>query len=246
MERISVSGATERDLENTDVSLQTENEELKARIEAITNLVEALQKRKDSVAIENEALKISIESKQIENSALLKEIEPLKKIIEELKATNEQLQATIEELRTRADSLAARKRELEERVAAIKEGEEAKKRSDEAVHLRNEQMRKSEQFAEFVRAKASGVRKIHVNGKEITARLVRVFLEIAGRGSMHVFEMSRSLGIPRSTITRDLGILRGMKWVCLKGSFKFGAYVLTDEGKSAIEQFGVKTSSDNL
>ena len=133
----------------------------------------------------------------------------------------------------------------QQRDEAIHQSDEAKQQSDkatwernEALNLRNQELQKSEKLVAFVKGKASGVKKIRVNGKEITARLIRVLLEVEAKGGAHAFELRESLGIPRSTMDRSLRFLQKMNWVRLEGSRKFGGFVLTEEGKSAIEKFG--------
>jgi hypothetical protein len=137
----------------------------------------------------------------------------LKNVNAELKIRNKQSQDRNEELRGTLKALHTSNEELQVKIGTLRQIEEGKQQGDEAIRLRNEQIKRSEEFTEFVKAKE--VKKIRVNGKEITSRLVRVILEISGRGSVHVFEMCRNLDIPRSTIIRDIGILRGMNWVCL-------------------------------
>jgi DNA-binding MarR family transcriptional regulator len=164
-------------------------------------------------------LRFSIESKQIEHDALLKEVESLKAINEESKSRNEQLKARIEELQAS--------------IGAINLSNEASKATIGAIQ-------ESDEFLKLVKEKANGVKKIRVNEKAIIPRIRRVFIEIAEKGSAHEFELCKNLDIPRSTMTRVLGILGKMNWIYLQGSHKFGSFVLTDEGKNVIEKFGVR------
>jgi len=213
-------------------SMQIEHTALLREIESLKKIDEALKAGNEELNRRIEALKADVEVLKASDEARRSRREAIKSSDEALKPDDGALKRRNEAIKTGNDALRSS-------AGAIKQNEEANKGSEEAKRLRNEQLSKSEEFAGFVKAKANEVKKIRVNGKVVTARLVRVFLEIADKGSVHIFEVRKNLDIPRSTMDHTLAILRKMNWVYLRGGQKFGAYTLTEEGKSVIEKFGV-------
>ncbi len=243
-------------------ALEADIEELRKNYEALKRSEETKQPNGEVLSSSNEALSPGKEAIKGSDEVIKSGNEAQKGSGEAIRHSHEALKSSDGAERIGKEALNSDQEALNIRDGATRSGYEAVNTSDEARKMIEEaskfenrspsqlkgfeQLRKNEEFAKFVRAKASEVKKIRVKGKVITERLVQVFLAIAENDGVHVFEMRKTLSIPRSTMDHTLLILRKMNWAYLRGGQKFGAYTLTEEGKSVIEKYGVVEEENDM
>lgn len=77
--------------------------------------------------------------------------------------------------------------------------------------------------------------KVYFGQPDIPVRITKILSAVSKKKALSASEMQVLTGASRSSIVRDMKILRRMGWLKFNGSRKNGYFTLTEEGAKAVE-----------